>query len=210
MLRLPEAEAAATRRRRRRGRRRRRDDDHQHGAAAPVAPTACCASCSSSRARRCCAPSRSSATSTPAWRRRARSSRTSRAAPTSPAWTTCRPLFNELVFSLADEKLLGIEVPAAGHVDPHAACASSTGSRRTCCSWPPTAWTSAPSSMMIYGWREREVVLRFFEKVTGLRMNHNYIRPGGVAADLPDGLARRRAAAPRRSSRRGSTSTTPC
>ena len=42
-------------------------------------------------------------------------------------------------------------------------------------------------SMMIYGWREREEVLRFFEKVTGLRMNHNYIRPGGVAADLHDG-----------------------
>ena len=30
-------------------------------------------------------------------------------------------------------------------------------------------------------------MLRFFQKVTGLRMNHNYIRPGGVAADLPDG-----------------------
>ena len=42
-------------------------------------------------------------------------------------------------------------------------------------------------SMMIYGWRERGEVLRFFEKVTGLRMNHNYIRPGGVAVDLPDG-----------------------
>jgi NADH-quinone oxidoreductase subunit D len=42
-------------------------------------------------------------------------------------------------------------------------------------------------SMMIYGWREREVCLVFFEKTTGLRMNHNYIRPGGVAADLPDG-----------------------
>jgi NADH-quinone oxidoreductase subunit D len=42
-------------------------------------------------------------------------------------------------------------------------------------------------SMMIYGWREREETLRFLEKVTGLRMNHNYIRPGGVAADLPDG-----------------------
>ena len=39
--------------------------------------------------------------------------------------------------------------------------------------------------MMLYGLREREEVLRFFEKVTGLRMNHNYIRPGGVAADLP-------------------------
>jgi NADH-quinone oxidoreductase subunit D len=42
-------------------------------------------------------------------------------------------------------------------------------------------------SMMIYGFRERESVLAFFEKATGLRMNHNYIRPGGVAADLPDG-----------------------
>ena len=41
--------------------------------------------------------------------------------------------------------------------------------------------------MMIYGWRERELLLAFFEKTTGLRMNHNYIRPGGVAADLPDG-----------------------
>jgi NADH-quinone oxidoreductase subunit D len=41
--------------------------------------------------------------------------------------------------------------------------------------------------MMLYGWRERELVLAFFEKVTGLRMNHNYIRPGGVVADLPDG-----------------------
>ena len=42
-------------------------------------------------------------------------------------------------------------------------------------------------SMMIYGWREREEVLRFFQKVTGLRMNHNFVRPGGVAADLPPG-----------------------
>jgi NADH-quinone oxidoreductase subunit D len=40
--------------------------------------------------------------------------------------------------------------------------------------------------MMIFGFRERELILNFFEKTTGLRMNHNYIRPGGVAADLPD------------------------
>jgi len=31
------------------------------------------------------------------------------------------------------------------------------------------------------------MILSFFEKTTGVRMNHNYIRPGGVAADLPDG-----------------------
>ncbi len=42
-------------------------------------------------------------------------------------------------------------------------------------------------SMMIYGWRDREEGLRVLEAITGLRMNHNYIRPGGVAADLPDG-----------------------
>jgi NADH-quinone oxidoreductase subunit D len=42
-------------------------------------------------------------------------------------------------------------------------------------------------SMMLYGWREREEALRFLQKVTGLRMNHNFIRPGGVAADLPAG-----------------------
>jgi NADH-quinone oxidoreductase subunit D len=42
-------------------------------------------------------------------------------------------------------------------------------------------------SMMLYGWRERELVLAFLERTTGLRMNHNYVRPGGVAADLPDG-----------------------
>ena len=46
-------------------------------------------------------------------------------------------------------------------------------------------------SMMLYGWREREEVLRFLESVTGLRMNHNFIRPGGVAADLPDGWQER-------------------
>jgi len=40
---------------------------------------------------------------------------------------------------------------------------------------------------MIFGFRERETVLDLFELVTGLRMNSAYIRPGGVAQDLPDG-----------------------
>ena len=63
-------------------------------------------------------------------------------------------------------------------------------------------------SMMLYGWREREEGLRFLEKVTGLRMNHNYIRVGGVAADLPRRLARRRRCASSTPSRPASTSTT--
>jgi NADH-quinone oxidoreductase subunit D len=42
-------------------------------------------------------------------------------------------------------------------------------------------------SMMTYGFRERELLIDFFEMVSGLRMNHNYIMPGGVWQDLPDG-----------------------
>ena len=64
-------------------------------------------------------------------------------------------------------------------------------------------------SMMIYGWREREEVLRLLETITGLRMNHNFIRPGGVAADLPDGWQRRvRAVRARRDA--ASSTTTSC
>jgi NADH-quinone oxidoreductase subunit D len=40
---------------------------------------------------------------------------------------------------------------------------------------------------MTIGFRERELVLDLFETITGLRMNHAYIRPGGVAQPLPDG-----------------------
>ena len=41
---------------------------------------------------------------------------------------------------------------------------------------------------MIFGFREREVILDLFEEITGLRMNHAFIRPGGVAQDLPEGV----------------------
>jgi NADH-quinone oxidoreductase subunit D len=46
-------------------------------------------------------------------------------------------------------------------------------------------------TMMTIGFREREMILDFFEAVCGTRMNHAYVRPGGVAIDLPDdGLPR--------------------
>ncbi|OBG40589.1 MULTISPECIES: NADH-quinone oxidoreductase subunit D [Mycolicibacter] len=41
-------------------------------------------------------------------------------------------------------------------------------------------------SVMLFGFRERELVLDIFEAITGLRMNHQYVRPGGVSVDLPD------------------------
>jgi NADH-quinone oxidoreductase subunit D len=96
------------------------------------------------------------------------------------------PLFNELVFSLATEELLGIQVPERAvwirllmcelnRISSHLLFQATNG------------MDIGAVSMMIYGWREREEVLRVLERITGLRMNHNYIRPGGVAADLPDG-----------------------
>jgi NADH-quinone oxidoreductase subunit D len=40
---------------------------------------------------------------------------------------------------------------------------------------------------MTLGFREREEVLHLLEFLTGLRMNHAFVRPGGAAQDLPDG-----------------------
>jgi NADH-quinone oxidoreductase subunit D len=96
------------------------------------------------------------------------------------------PLHNELVFSLATEALLGIEIPPRAVWIRMLMCELNRVSSHLM--WMATNGMDLGStSMMIYGFRERELVLAFFEKTTGLRMNHNYIRPGGVAADLPDG-----------------------
>jgi NADH-quinone oxidoreductase subunit D len=96
------------------------------------------------------------------------------------------PLHGELAYSLAVERLLGVEVPPRAaairvlmtelnRVSSHLVALATNG------------MDVGALSMMIYGFRERESILAFFEKTTGLRMNHNYIRPGGVAADLPPG-----------------------
>ena len=96
------------------------------------------------------------------------------------------PFHNELCYSLAVERLLGIEVPERAQVmrilltelnriSSHLVALATNG------------MDIGALSMMIYGFREREQILAFFEKTTGLRMNHNFIRPGGLAADLPAG-----------------------
>ena len=96
------------------------------------------------------------------------------------------PLFNELAFSLATEELLGIEVPERAQWIRTLMCEVNRLSSHMLF-MATNGMDLGAVGMMIYGWREREELLRFLEMVTGLRMNHNYIRPGGVAADMPDG-----------------------
>ncbi len=40
----------------------------------------------------------------------------------------------------------------------------------------------------LWGFEEREILMEFYERVSGARLHANYFRPGGVAWDIPDGL----------------------
>ena len=96
------------------------------------------------------------------------------------------PLFSELAFSMATEALLGLELPPRATWIRMLMCELNRISSHLLFQ-ATNGMDIGAVSMMIYGWREREEALRLLETITGLRMNHNYIRPGGVAADLPDG-----------------------
>ncbi|MGC3993983.1 MAG: NADH-quinone oxidoreductase subunit D [Propionicimonas sp.] len=104
------------------------------------------------------------------------------------------PLFNEAAYCLAVERLLDIEadIPQRAQdirvlmmelcrIASHLVAIGTGGME------------IGALTVMTIGFREREMILDFFEAVTGLRMNHAYIRPGGVANDLPEtGIAQLR------------------
>src|SRR5918999_4286404 len=96
------------------------------------------------------------------------------------------PLFNEQAYSLAVEALLGADVPPRGkYIRTLMAEMNRLSSHLV---WFGTQGLDMGAmSAMFYGFREREVLLDFYEMVTVLRMNHNYIIPGGVWEDLPEG-----------------------
>ncbi len=96
------------------------------------------------------------------------------------------PFFNETAYCLGVEKLLGVtdDIPERANVirvmlmelnriSSHLVALATGGMEL------------GSMSAMFFGFRERELVLSIFETITGLRMNHAYIRPGGLAADLP-------------------------
>ncbi len=98
------------------------------------------------------------------------------------------PLFQEAAYCLAVEKLLGItdDVPERAtvirvlmmelnRISSHLVCLATGGNEL------------GATTIMTVGFTAREQVLQVFELITGLRMNHAYIRPGGVAQDVPPG-----------------------
>ncbi|EFL24152.1 MULTISPECIES: NADH-quinone oxidoreductase subunit D [Streptomyces] len=98
------------------------------------------------------------------------------------------PFSNEAAYCLGVEKLLGIEdqIPdratiirvlmmELNRISSHLVCIATGGMEL------------GATTVMIYGFRDRELVLDLYELITGLRMNHAYIRPGGLAQDLPPG-----------------------
>jgi len=98
------------------------------------------------------------------------------------------PIFNETAYCLAVERLLGIEaqVPDRANVirvmlmelnriSSHLVALATGGLEL------------GALTVMTAGFRERELVLDVLEMITGLRMNHGFIRPGGLAQDLPPG-----------------------
>jgi NADH-quinone oxidoreductase subunit D len=94
------------------------------------------------------------------------------------------PFFNELAYCLAVERLLGIEAPPRAQILRVLLCELNRIASHLV--WVATGGMELGAvSLMLYGFRERELILDIFEAVTGLRMNHAYIRPGGVIMDLP-------------------------
>ncbi len=95
------------------------------------------------------------------------------------------PFFNELGYCLAVERLLGIDAPPRAQVIR--VLFNELNRISSHLVWLATSSLELGAvSMMLYGFREREVLLDIFEAVTGLRMNHAYIRIGGVIMDVPE------------------------
>ncbi|MDQ6851206.1 MAG: NADH-quinone oxidoreductase subunit D [Actinomycetota bacterium] len=96
------------------------------------------------------------------------------------------PFFNETAYCMAVERLLGVEVPSRAQLIRVMMMEINRLSSHWV--WLATGGLELGAlTAMTNGFRAREKCLDVFEMITGLRMNHGYVRPGGVAQDLPDG-----------------------
>ncbi|APU12602.1 MULTISPECIES: NADH-quinone oxidoreductase subunit D [Actinoalloteichus] len=96
------------------------------------------------------------------------------------------PLHNETAYCLGVEKLLGITAPRRADIIRVLLMELNRMSSHLV--YLATGGMELGSTTgMVFGFREREEVLHLLEFLTGLRMNHAFIRPGGTAQDLPLG-----------------------
>ena len=94
-------------------------------------------------------------------------------------------LFNESVYSMAVERLLDTVVPERANLIRLMMMEINRISSHWV--WLATGGMELGAlTAMTNGFRARERCLDIFELITGLRMNHAYIRPGGLAQDLPE------------------------
>ncbi len=100
------------------------------------------------------------------------------------------PLHNELAYCLGVEKLLGIEAPE--RAEAIRLILTEFNRIASHLVWLATGGMEVGAvNLMVYGFREREHILDLFESQSGLRMNHAYIRPGGLAQDVTDDFVER-------------------
>jgi NADH-quinone oxidoreductase subunit D len=98
------------------------------------------------------------------------------------------PLFNEATYCLGVERLLGIEDQIPERVQVLRVLVMELQRIASHLVWFGTGGMELGAlTAMLFGFREREQIMKILEMITGLRMNHAYIRPGGVAQDIPPG-----------------------
>ena len=97
------------------------------------------------------------------------------------------PQNQEHAFSLAVEKLLGLEVPPRGQYLRvlFAEIGRIMNHIFTVCAYAMDTGAMTP---MLWMFEEREVLMEFCERASGARLHMNYFRPGGVAFDTPPEL----------------------
>jgi len=97
------------------------------------------------------------------------------------------PMNQEHAFALAIEKLLAIEVPERAQYIRVLFC-ELTRIMNHILNITTFALDIGAITPALWGFEEREKGMEFYDRVCGARLHANYVRPGGVAMDVPDGL----------------------
>src|SRR3984957_7173630 len=98
------------------------------------------------------------------------------------------PMCQEHAFALGVEKLLGLQVPLRGQYI-RVLYAELTRILNHILNITTFAIDLGAVTPSLWGFEQREILMEFYERVSGARMHANYFRPGGVHQDMPDGLA---------------------